>query len=59
MIYITLGKKKANEEFAFYFWYRARIEFKSCCGGEYMMNTLMTTLVMLFCLCLFVELVSL
>lgn len=59
MVYITLGKEKANEKFAFHFWYRTCIEFKSFCGRRYMMNTLMTMFIMLFCLTVFVELVGL
>lgn len=54
MVYITIGKGKNTNEFAFYFWYRACIEFQSCCGREYMMNTLMTMLVMLLCLIVFI-----
>lgn len=50
--YARQGKSKLI--IASYFWYRTCIEFISCCGGEYMLNTLMTMLVMLFCLIVFI-----
>ena len=58
-IYNSRQEKKQMKNLLFYFWYRACIAFKSCRGEEYMMNTFMTMLVMLLCLCLFVKLVSL